>query len=1031
MNLTELAHKNRPLVGMVALALMFFGLVSYFALPAREDPKITIREAVITTDYPGLSAERIELLVTKTIEEAVREVSEVEEIRSVSMPGRSIIHVEVFDRYFDLEQIWDDVRKRVERITQELPEGTSKPIVNDDFGDVAVLTAALRAPDFTMGQMFDMGKHLRDRLHGVEGTKRVELLGVQEERIFIELENARMDELGISNQLLAETLRQQNVIRPGGRVDSGTRSFIIQPTGNFRSVDDIEETLIRSPATGQLIPLADIAEVSRSLIDPPDRKVYFNGDRAILLSVAMLDGFSVLDFGHRVRARLTELEQTLPIGYSVDVLTFQPEQVGKAVFGVTWSVLQTLVIVLAVVILFLGVRVGLIVGSIVPGVMLTTLALMNFFDMTLQRMSLATLVIALGLLVDNGIVIAEDFRRRLEDGLDRDQALRTTGKELAVPLLTSTLTTILVFLPLMLAQHVSGEYTRSISLVILISLLSSWVFAMTLTPLLCHRFIKGGNGSNRTGTKRRDLTQRIFDAMTGPYERILRVFLKRRWLFLGAMVGLLAVSLAGMSMVPKRFFPDSDRTQLLAYIDLPAGVSSRTTDAAMERVMKRMDGEEVLSHIRNYATYVGFGGPRFVLSLTPVDPAPNQAVMLFDVDGATHMPESRRGLQRMFDAHFPGMRVQVVPMFLGPSDSTKIEIQVQGPDATTLYQTGAKLESLLAEVPGAWGIKNDWQNRTTTVVVDVDQARARRADVTSADVARSMETFFSGRQATEFREDDDVFPVVLRATSSERHDLDRLRTLVIQSAGSDASVPLEQVAEVRIQNDFGRVHREGLNRTLTVEGRNRMMTAEDMVPIIEPELSRISESLPPGHQIEFDGVVEQSVESQSALMANVPLCIGLIAILLVGQFNSFRRPIIIFSTIPLLLVGAVTGLLALNATFGFMEILGLYSLAGIVINNAIVLIDRIDIERHEGGQDDFEAVVSACVRRLRPIVMTTVTTILGLLPLIIAQDALFYGMASVIAFGLLVGTVLTLGVVPVLFSLLFRIPEPAQTVPQG
>jgi multidrug efflux pump subunit AcrB len=1005
---------------MITVVLMIAGAVSYFSLPTREDPAVTIREAVVSTQFPGMSAERVELLLTKTIEEAVRQVPEVEEIRSVSMPGTSLVHVEIYDRYFDLDQIWDEVRQKVEGVQPQLPEGTQPPRVNDDFGDVAVVTAALHAPDFDMGEMFDLSKHVRDRLYAVEGTEQVVSYGVQAERIFIETHDSRLASAGLSVDDIRTTLQDRNIVRPGGRVDDGTRSLLIEPTGNFENLDEIRNTLLPIPGSSEMIPLSDVAEVRRATVDPPTHRVLFEGNSAILLAVSMLEGHSVLDFSRRIEDRLKELAEQLPVGVSLDVVTVQARQVEEAICGVTSNVLQTVSIVLIVVVLFLGRRTGLIVGSIVPGVMLATLGIMGFFELTLERMSLATLVIALGLLVDNGIVIAEDFKRRIEEGIDRDDALQKTGNELAIPLLTSTLTTILVFLPLMLAENIAGEYTRSISLVIAISLGASWVFALCVTPILCHRFIRVD------GSGKRDWSQRLFGAMTVPYERFLRTILRYRILFLLAMASLLAASVFGLKQAPKRFFPDSDRPQLMAYVDLPAGVSTRTTERTMRRVSEALQDEERFPHLRNHVTYVGFGGPRFVLALAPIDPAPNRAVMLVNLTAAQHISSSRARLQSLFDEEFPELRAQVTSMFLGPSDSTKIEVQVKGPDTRVLTDFAERVESHLRTLPGSWGRRNDWQNRVPNVVVEMDQERARRAGVSSADAARSMQRAYSGSPVTEFREGDDIFPVVTRAVEPERTRLDRLSSLAIRPRGRAGFVPLGQVADLRIRNDLARIHREDLERTVTIEARNRIMTAEDMIPLLDPFLDQLRRELPPNHAIEYDGVVVQSNDAKSALLENVPLCIGLMIILMVVQFNSYTRPLIIFGTIPLLLVGAVIGIYVMQANFGFMVLLGLYSLAGIVINNAIVLIDRIEIERNDNPEHQFEAVVSACVRRLRPIVMTTVTTILGLMPLIVARDALFYGMASVIAFGLLVGTVLTLGVVPVAYSLLFRI-APAST----
>lgn len=1020
MPLSEHAFRHRPLVLMLVVLLMGFGIYSYFTLPAQEDPKVTIREAVVTTRYPGLSAERVERLVTRTLEEAIRQMPEIEEIRSLSMPGVSIIHAEVHDRYFALDQIWDDLRQRVEAARARLPQGTQRPLVNDDFGDVAVLTAALTAEGFSPGEMFDMAKHLRDTLYRVEGTRRIDLLGVEEERIFIETTNARLAELGLSSQDLADVLASRNIIRPGGEIDTGRKSFLVEPTGNFESLEAIRETLVPLPDDGGLVPLRDLAEVRRATADPPQRLTYVNGEQAIVFAFSMLEGYRVLDYGPRLKAALAAAQAELPLGYQLEIITYQPQQVERAVYGVTGNVLQTLVIVLAVVVLFLGLRTGLVVGAIVPTVMLTTLAVMGLAGLALERMSLATLVIALGLLVDNAIVVAEDFKRRLEEGLARDAALAATGRELALPLLSSTLTTILVFVPLMMAEHVAGEYTRSISLVILISLLASWLLAMTLTPILCHRFTRVATPAG-SAPARGDLAARLFRPLERGYERLLQGTLARRGLFLGVMLGLMAAAIFAMQAVPQKFFPDSDRAQVLVYVDLPADVSTRATDAAMREIFTLLKDETRFPRITGFAGYVGFGGPRFVLSLTPIDPAPNRGFILVNLDSFAAVRPTIAALREAFRAEFPGLAARVTGMFLGPSDSSVIKIRVRGPDAGFIRKQARRVQEVLAGVPGMIDIHDDWENPLGKIVVDVDQIRARRAGVSSADVAGALETYFSGRVVSEFREGDDVFPIVARAADAERGDPSRISSLSVFSRARGVTVPLAQVADIRLEADHARIARVDLVRTITVEARNTRLSAEEVATRIAPQIEAINADLPYGYAVAIDGVVKQAREGRAALAANLPLALGIILVLLVAQFNGFLRPLIILATIPLLLIGAALGLHVMQAPFGFMVLLGLYALAGIIINNAIVLIDRIDIERTAGNGTDGEALVRAAVRRLRPIVMTTITTILGLMPLILAQDALFYGMASVMAFGLLVGTMLTLGVVPVIYSLILRI----------
>ncbi|MFD0916861.1 efflux RND transporter permease subunit [Pseudahrensia aquimaris] len=1018
--LTQAAFRYPRLVFFLVAALMGFGAWSYFNLPAQEDPIITIREAIVSTRYPGLSPERMEQLVTKPLEVAIRQMPEVEEIRSSSTAGLSIIHVEVYDRFFELGQIWDSLRVRVEQAAADLPDGTLPPRIDDEFGDVAVVTAALRADDFSMAEKADMADHVRDMLYTVPGVKKVDVSGIRPESVYIETRNAQLSELGMSPDAIVASLQSQNVIRPGGEIDTGGRAFLIEPTGDFRNLDDLRETLVRTPpdenGISDVVALRDLAEVRRAYADPVPQAAYYQGEEAIIFAVAMLEGNNALKFAPQVREKLEELRSDLPVGYRLDVVTDQSEQVERAVYGVTLNVLQTLGIVLGVVVLLLGVRTGLIVGSIVPVVMLATLAIMGFASLPLERMSLATLVIALGLLVDNGVVVAEDFKKRLEDGDSRDEALEGVGRELTFPLLSSTATTVLVFLPLMLAEHVAGEYTRSISVVIAITLSISWLLAMTVTPILCHRFIRIDE-KILAGEKKRPWNERMFDPLVRAYERILAWVLAHRAIASVFVVIAFIGGVAGVALAPKKFFPGSDRAQIIVYLDLPAGVASNETDARIRELLPTLTKER-FDWLDNQAAYVGFGGPRFVLSLTPIDPAPNRAVLVLNVDRPENVSRAVDELRDHFRHTIPDVSSRVTTMFLGPSDSSILEVQVKGPDRGVVYGTAREVKSVMADLPGAIDLRQDWENRVQRIVVEVDQARARRAGVTSADIAQSMSSFFSGRAVTQYREGDDVIPVVARASDEERSDLDRVRTLAV--FGADGStVPLLQVADVRLVNGYARIERENLARTITVQARSTEIAAEDMAPLIADDLDRIRATLPPNHTIELDGIIQQSSEGRAALAANAPLCLALVVILLVAQFNSFRRPIIILATVPLIVTGVALGLWLLDADFGFMPILGMLSLAGIILNNGIVLIDRIDIER-ANGRDGTDAIITAAARRLRPIVMTTVTTVLGLLPLILSKDPLFYGMAAVMALGLFVGTMLTLGVVPLLYSILFR-----------
>jgi len=1019
MNLTEIAFKYRKTVALVVGLLLINGIFAYFTLPAQEDPTITIREAIISTVFPGMAPERVEQLITKKLEEALRKIPEVKELKSTSSTGLSIVHVKIYDKYFNLDNIWQDVRNKASIAHHNMPQGTSPPYVNDEFGDVSVVTLALTSDGFDMGKMYDTSQHIRDSLYAVTGTKKIEILGKKEERVFIEVSNSKLAQLGISPKRLINELRSQNIIRSGGQIDTGLKSFIVEPSGNYLNLDDIANTQINIPNTEKFIALKDIAKIHRDFLDPPEKLAYFNGEPAIFFAISMLNGHNILEYAPRMLEKIEEVKTTLPIGYQLDVATYQADQVEKTIKGVSLSVIQTLAIVLVVVILFLGIRTGLIVGAIVPFVMLATLTIMQFSGLKLERMSLATLIISLGLLVDNGIVIAEDFKRRIEQGTERYQAMLEGSKELAIPLLSSSATTILFFLPLMLAEHVAGEFTRSISLVILITLLTSWILALCVTPILCYFFIKQETtnlSESSDSTKNVSLMEKLYQR----YENFLHWVLRHKSLFMAVMLALFISSVLSMKYVAKQFFPDSDRTQILVNIDLPNGTSANETDRQMREIFTWLSTNEAFSFIENYSGYVGFSGPRFVLSLNPEDPATNKGFIALNVVEGTNVTEKVAMLDTAIERTFPNVSARVKKMFLGPSDSSTIKIQVKGPDGKVIYQKAQEIMDVLHQVPNTLDIRNDWENLITKIEVKVDQHRAKRAGLTSDDIAQALAAYFSGTQITEYREEDEIIPVVLRAQETERHSLDRLRTLNIYSEKTGKAIPLFQVAELAPVNQFSIIQHEDMYKTVSVQARNTDMAAEDLKLIIDDKINALKTDLPINHIIEYDGVIKESTAAQKALSANMPIVLGFILILLVAQFNSFRKSAIIALTIPLSFIGAVIGLHIMQAPFGFIVTLGIYSLAGIIINNAIVLIDRINIEIAE-GKSDYQAIIDACLTRLRPIAMTTITTIMGLLPLIIGKDPMFYGMANVIAFGLGIGTVLTLAVVPVLYSAFYKV----------
>ena len=864
--------------------------------------------------------------------------------------------------------------------------------------------------------------------------------------VFVEYENAVLSQAGIAPSQIVAALQQQNIIRPGGAVDVGNTAFQLRPSGDFQSLADMENALIRA-GDGTMVRLGDIIEVSHGYQDPPRQIAYFNGRESVILAVAMEDGLSVLTYVERARARVDEVRETLPVGLNLDIMTNEAPKVESAVYGVTRNMIQTLVIVLGIVILFLGVRTGLIVGSIVPAVILATFAIMGLFGIPLQRMSLATIIISLGLLVDNGIVIAEDFKRRVVELGDRDEALKQTSSELAWPLLSSSLTTIVVFLPLLINATSSTEYTRTITLVIMITLSVSWLFAMTVTTTLCHRFLKVPDEpkpeDEKPPEKQAGITviNRAFDHLTDLYERFLRFILGIRWWYLAAMFGLFFTGNLVSQQVPTEFFPSNDNPQVLIYVELPSGVTTRATDEKMREMIALAQDEDRFEGVGDIAAYTGFGGPRFVLSLAPVDPAPNKGFMIVNADDLEATDALVPALREAFLTEFPGVNTRVTRMFLGPEDPAVIQVQVTGPDADYLNDKAEEVMEMMAATDGMIDIWSDWRGRTPILEVDVRQDTARAAGVSSADIAASLARHIDGEPVTMFRDGDEIYPVTMRAAQSERTSLDALSGIAVYPSGGGESVPLGTVADIRMDGGWGFIQREELERTVQIEGRNLKTTPEDLVPVLQPKIDELNANIAPGHEVKIAGILEETAENNAALAATAPLLLGLIMFLLITQFGGFKRPLVILFTLPFITFGAFLGLWLFGATFGFMAILSLFALAGIIINNSIVLVDRMDIERTKLSEDmeegdrptsagkteadekaELDALIAACRRRFRPVIMTTLTTIAGLLPLIISGDVLFYGFAISVAVGLFVGTpLLSLGLTPVLYALFLGI----------
>ena len=1018
MDLTRAAlEKDR--VTLVALVVVILaGVMAYLTLPRNKDPGFIIRAAQVTTYFPGASPTRVEQLVTDKLEKAIQEIPELDFVESTSKTGISSITVNIKERYTEMRPIWDQLRRKVERVKPQLPQGINGPIVNDEFGDVFGILVTLVGPDFPYRELKLMADEIRDELLLLEDVAKVDIYGDQEERVFVEYNNARLAELGISPERLQQMLQARNIVTPGGDISTPYERLTIEPSGNFESVADLRRTIIELPNSSELVSLGDVSTISRGYIDPPESKMRCSGVPCLGLAISMREGGNIITLGEQVRPVMTHLQNQYPIGIDLDFVQFQPDVVEKKVDDFVNNLIQAVVIVAGVMLLTLGLRTGLIVASLIPMAMVMSMMVMQFFGIGIDQMSLASLIIALGMLVDNAIVMSESIMVQMAQGRRSVEAAIASANELKIPLLTSSLTTAAAFLPIFLAESTTGEYTAPLFKVVTITLLCSWLLSLTMIPLLCANYLRVQ--ANPEGDT---FNSRFYRLYRGFLLKILRFPL----LSLVVVIGIFFLALRGFAYVPVLFFPANDRPLFTAQIELPIGTPFERTELVVADIEGFIADELAASSVRpdgitSWATFLGEGGPRYVLSYSPKPPTPSYAYMMLNATSLDGMGALIRKLEAFAIANFPDLKAIIEPLPLGTSGWPPLKVRLSGRDPDTLFTYVEQVKAKLREVPGTKLIDDDWGARAKKIVVRINGPRALRAGVTHQDIAVSLQTFLSGFETTEYREDDRVIPVVLRSVAASRQDLDQLETLNVYAQTSGSSVPLTQVADIEVVWESAQVIRRNRLKTVTIEaGLEAGYTATEVNAQLRPWLIEQKKSWPRGYDWTIGGEAEDSGKANASIAAKLPIAGLIIVLLLVGQFNSIRRPLIILLTIPLGLIGVIVGLLVARSYFGFMTLLGIISLAGIVINNAIVLLDRIRIEIDDNGLDPARAIIESAQRRLRPILLTTCTTIGGLIPLWLGGGAMWEPMAIAIIFGLLFATGLTLGVVPVLYALFFRV----------
>ncbi len=1037
MRVTRAAIERNRVTFAVLAVVLFAGIQSYNGMPRAQDPGFVIRTALVVTEFPGASPARVEQLVTDKLEKAIQEMPELDFLESQSKPGISIISVNVQERYKVMRPIWDSLRRKVDRAEQDLPAGARPPRVDDEFSDVFGTLVTLAGDGYSMAELEVVGKEIRDELLLIDDVAKVDLYGVQDERIFVEYTNARLTELGLSPQQLRGILSARNIIDSGGQVRSPAEEIVLEPTGDFESVEDLRRALIPLPS-GDLLPLADIARVERDYVDPPTSAVRVNGQASLLLAASMREGGNVVDLGVDIRTTIDRLQGLYPHGIDLSIVQDEGRIVDAKVASFVSNLVQAVAIVLAVMLLSLGLRTGLVVATLIPMAIVLAFIFMPLWGVGIDQMSLAALIIALGLLVDNAIVMSESIMVQMGEGKSRIDAAVSSAGELALPLLISSLTTSAAFLPIYLAKSAVGEYTGSLFKVVTITLLSSWVLALTMIPLLCSLFLRVAKQEEGVG-----FDSRLYRG----YRRLLLLCLARPALTVVAVIAIFVGSLQLFQFVPVIFFPDDDRPTLTAQLKLPFGTPLSATETVVDRfeqfiadelmvgkaeplppaaglmatISRLFGNEEPPNGVVDYTTFLGNGGPRFYLGHSPEQSSPAYALMLINTTTRQSTDWAVEKLQR-FGAEIPGLETTIDPLSAGPPGGKPIEVRISGRDYERVFDLVDRFKTYLRSIDGPVDVTDNWGARSKKLMVKVDDDRAQRAGVTNEDVALSLKTMLSGTDVTDFREGDKIIPVTLRSDQAGGVALERFGSVNVFSQATGSSVPIEQVAQAEVQWQPANIQRR--DRLQTVAVRAELLpgySAARVVPEVAAWLEEESASWPLGYSFEIGGEDEASREANESIGVQLPVAGLLIVLLLVAQFNSLRRPAIILLTIPLGLIGVVIGLIVLRASFGFMTMLGVISLAGIVINNAIVLLDRVRVEIEENGRTPQQAIIESAQRRLRPILLTTVTTLGGMIPLYLGGGPLFESMAAAIMVGLVFATLLTLGVVPVLYALLFRV----------
>ena len=1031
-NLSKWALDHPALTRYLMVVLMVLGIASYFQLGQDEDPPFTFRAMVVRTYWPGATAQQVAEQVTDKLERTLQEVPYADKIRSYSKPGESQIIFQIKDssKPADVPNVWYSVRKKISDIRYTLPQGVQGPFFNDEFGDVFGVIYALNAPGFNPAEVKKFADDVRQQLLRVKDVAKVEQFGVQDEKIYIEIPQKRLVQLGLDLGAVLAQLGQENAVENAGTVQSPLDVLQVRIEGQFETEEQLRAMPIRG-SSGQLVKLGDIATVKRGYVEPAVVKVHHQGQPVIALGVSMAKGGDIIALGHALEVATDRIEKTLPAGVTLDQVQDQPKSVSKSVGEFLRVLIEAVLIVLAVSFVALGlhkggrygwyvdIRPGLVVAITIPLVLAMTFLAMNFWGIGLHKISLGSLIIALGLLVDDAIIAVEMMVRKMEEGYDRVRAATYAYEVTAMPMLTGTLITAAGFLPIGMAKSTTGEYTFAIFAVTVIALVLSWIVSVYFVPYLGTLLLKVKPHSAQGET------HDLFDSPFYTYfRRAVTWCVEYRWQAIGITVLLFALGIVGMGRVQQQFFPDSARPEILVDLWFPEGTSFQANEAITQAVELRLLKE---AGVQTVSTWIGSGAPRFYLPLDQVFPQSNVSQLIVVPEDLKRREALRLALPAMLAQEFPEARARVKLLPNGPPVPYPVQFRVVGPDPHVLRLRADEVKALMRANAATRGTNDNWNENVKVISFDIDQAKVRQLGVTSQSIAQALRTLLVGSTVEQFREDNKLIDIVLRQPLEERDAITDLGNAYV-STSSGRMIPLAQIAKPRFTWEPGVMWREGREYAITVqcdiiEGLQGATVTKQLLPELKQLELQWAQQDKPGYRIEVAGAVEESSKGSSSISAGMPVMLFITFTLLMLQLQSFSRAMLVFLTGPLGLAGVAGALLALNRPFGFVALLGVIALMGMIQRNSVILIDQIEQDRAD-GVPAWEAIVESAVRRLRPIVLTAAAAVLAMIPL---TRSVFWGpMAVAIMGGLIVATVLTLLALPAMYAAWFKVEKPSK-----